>query len=157
MRKMRQDAWTEEEDILLASTVLRFIKKGKTQLDAFKLVGEQLSRTPAACGFRWNASIRHKHTEAINEAKQNRQQSLQHVTNKNMETETIETAIALLEEMKGRNRTIDPQSELTKERKLTQLQTENKRLQLELDQYKAAWVEFRNIWEWLDKNRHVNE
>ncbi len=56
----RQDAWTEEEDKILAETVLRYIRDGKTQLEAFKMVAEHLSRTSAACGFRWNATLRKK-------------------------------------------------------------------------------------------------
>lgn len=59
----RQDAWTEEEDKILAETVLRYIRDGKTQLEAFKMVAEHLSRTSAACGFRWNATLRKKNTK----------------------------------------------------------------------------------------------
>jgi len=51
----RQDAWTSEEDRLLAEIVLTHIKKGSTQLKAFEETGSKLSRTAAACGFRWNS------------------------------------------------------------------------------------------------------
>ncbi|KHF28530.1 Prespore-specific transcriptional regulator RsfA [Anoxybacillus sp. BCO1] len=37
---MRQDAWTEEEDMLLAETVLAFVREGGTQLRAFEEVGK---------------------------------------------------------------------------------------------------------------------
>lgn len=72
MQGHRQDAWTKDEDILLAETVLRYIREGKTQLEAFKKVGNMLSRTSAACGFRWNATLRKHYEEAIQLAKSNR-------------------------------------------------------------------------------------
>ena len=50
MNRPRQDAWTKEEDELLADIVLGHIRSGKTQLEAFRQAGEALSRTPAACG-----------------------------------------------------------------------------------------------------------
>ena len=57
MATTRQDAWTDDEDLLLAEVVLRHIREGGTQLSAFKEVGRNLSRTPAACGFRWNLTL----------------------------------------------------------------------------------------------------
>ena len=72
MRANRQDAWTKEEDRLLANNVIDYIKKGYTQLDSFKYVAEQLNRTPAACGFRWNATIRKRYALEIEAAKQAR-------------------------------------------------------------------------------------
>ncbi|MCL6617989.1 MAG: RsfA family transcriptional regulator, partial [Anoxybacillus ayderensis] len=65
MEMMRQDAWTEEEDMLLAETVLAFVREGGTQLRAFEEVGKKLSRTAAACGFRWNSLVRKKYEDAI--------------------------------------------------------------------------------------------
>ena len=58
MVKVRQDAWSHEDDLLLAETVLRHIREGSTQLNAFEEVGDHLNRTSAACGFRWNAEVR---------------------------------------------------------------------------------------------------
>ena len=46
--KVRQDAWTDEDDLLLAETVLRHVREGSTQLNAFEEVGDQLNRTSAA-------------------------------------------------------------------------------------------------------------
>ena len=43
--KVRQDAWTDEDDLLLAETVLRHVREGSTQLNAFEEVGDQLNRT----------------------------------------------------------------------------------------------------------------
>lgn len=68
----RQDAWTKDEDLLLAETVLRYIREGKTQMKAFEEVGHRLSRTPQACGFRWNANLRKHYKKAIELAKQSR-------------------------------------------------------------------------------------
>lgn len=67
--KVRQDAWSEEDDLLLAETVLRHIREGSTQLRAFDEVGDTLNRTSAACGFRWNAVVRDKYDDAIKLAK----------------------------------------------------------------------------------------
>lgn len=69
---VRQDAWNQDEDLLLAEVVLRHIREGSTQLAAFEEVGEKLSRTPAACGFRWNSTIRKKYESAIQLAKKQR-------------------------------------------------------------------------------------
>lgn len=52
MTTVRQDAWTQDEDMYLAEVVLRYIREGGTQLAAFEEVGRKLSRTSAACGFR---------------------------------------------------------------------------------------------------------
>lgn len=70
--KVRQDAWSEEDDLLLAETVLRHIREGSTQLRAFDEVGDVLNRTSAACGFRWNAVVRDKYEDAIKLAKKHR-------------------------------------------------------------------------------------
>ncbi|MDQ0214197.1 prespore-specific regulator [Oikeobacillus pervagus] len=72
--KTRQDAWTEEDDLLLAETVLRHVREGSTQLNAFEEVGDQLNRTSAACGFRWNAVVRHQYEKALQLAKKQRKQ-----------------------------------------------------------------------------------
>lgn len=69
---IRQDAWNQDEDLLLAETVLRHIREGGTQLAAFEEVAERLSRTSAACGFRWNSSVRKKYQSAIQLAKKAR-------------------------------------------------------------------------------------
>ncbi|SEN29931.1 transcription factor, RsfA family [Mesobacillus persicus] len=68
----RQDAWTEDEDLLLAETVLRHIREGGTQLKAFEEVGKRLSRTGAACGFRWNSFVRKQYQTGIELAKKQR-------------------------------------------------------------------------------------
>ncbi|WP_017436926.1 RsfA family transcriptional regulator [Saccharococcus caldoxylosilyticus] len=72
--KQRQDAWTEEEDLLLAETVLRHVREGSTQLNAFEEVGDKLNRTSAACGFRWNAVVRRRYEQALQLAKRQRKE-----------------------------------------------------------------------------------
>ncbi|WP_026689109.1 RsfA family transcriptional regulator [Alteribacter aurantiacus] len=72
--KVRQDAWSQEDDLLLAETVLRHIREGSTQLNAFDEVGDALNRTSAACGFRWNAVVRNKYNDAIKLAKKHRKE-----------------------------------------------------------------------------------
>jgi prespore-specific regulator len=72
--KIRQDAWSEENDLLLAETVLRHVREGSTQLNAFEEVGDKLNRTSAACGFRWNAVVRHQYEKALDLAKKQRKQ-----------------------------------------------------------------------------------
>ncbi|KIL44056.1 hypothetical protein KP77_30050 [Jeotgalibacillus alimentarius] len=72
--KNRQDAWMEEDDLLLADTVLRHVREGSTQLNAFEEAGDKLDRTSAACGFRWNAVVRSQFEQALSLAKKQRKQ-----------------------------------------------------------------------------------
>lgn len=81
MVKMRQDAWLSENDILLAETVLRHVREGSTQLSAFEEVGDQLNRTAAACGFRWNAVVRKDYEEQLGDAKRERKQAIRMLGN----------------------------------------------------------------------------
>lgn len=41
MATTRQDAWTQDEDLLLTEIVLRQIREGGTQLAAFEEVGKK--------------------------------------------------------------------------------------------------------------------
>lgn len=70
----RQDAWSHNEDLLLAEVVLRKIREGGTQLQAFEEVGKQLARTAAACGFRWNSYVRKQYKSGIELAKKQRKE-----------------------------------------------------------------------------------
>ncbi|WP_347549464.1 RsfA family transcriptional regulator [Pseudalkalibacillus hwajinpoensis] len=72
--KVRQDAWSHEDDLLLAETVLRHVREGSTQLKAFDEVGDRLSRTSAAVGFRWNAIVRDRYEQALKLAKKQRKE-----------------------------------------------------------------------------------
>jgi prespore-specific regulator len=73
MTAIRQDAWSDEDDLILAEVTLRHIREGSTQLSAFEEVGERIGRTSAACGFRWNSYVRKKYEAAIQIAKTQRQ------------------------------------------------------------------------------------
>ncbi len=75
MTSNRQDAWNQDEDVLLAEVVLRHIREGGTQLQAFEEVGKKLSRTAAACGFRWNSFVRKQYKSGIELAKKQRKES----------------------------------------------------------------------------------
>lgn len=57
--------WKESDDKLLVETILDYVRHGKTQLQAFDDVGEQLDRSAAACGFRWNNYLRQQYTEDL--------------------------------------------------------------------------------------------
>lgn len=73
MTAVRQDAWSPDDDLILAEVTLRHIRDGSTQLAAFEEVGQRIGRTAAACGFRWNSCVRKRYEEAISMAKQQRQ------------------------------------------------------------------------------------
>ena len=68
----RTDAWTEREDLFLATSVLEHVKQGSTQLAAFDYAAEKLNRTPSACGFRWNSAVRHRYQDKLEEIRAER-------------------------------------------------------------------------------------
>lgn len=65
----RSDAWTPDDDRKLADIVLRHIREGSTQLNAFVEAANLLGRTPAACGYRWNGVVRRNYSDDIKQAK----------------------------------------------------------------------------------------
>ncbi|MGD6876153.1 hypothetical protein [Bacillus infantis] len=67
--RARADAWSKEEDTILADTILSYIREGRTQLQAFEDVSRRIGRTASACGFRWNSEIRKQHLDEITLAK----------------------------------------------------------------------------------------
>ncbi|WP_284139688.1 MULTISPECIES: RsfA family transcriptional regulator [unclassified Virgibacillus] len=95
MAKVRQDAWSHEDDLLLAETVLRHIRDGSTQLNAFEEVGDKLNRTSAACGFRWNAEIRKKYENAIDLAKRQRKEKKRALQTHGKQTSKTQPVLAL--------------------------------------------------------------
>ncbi|RKQ37387.1 RsfA family transcriptional regulator [Oceanobacillus halophilus] len=149
MNETRQDAWMKDEDIILAETVLRYIREGKTQLEAFKEVANKLSRTPAACGFRWNATIRKQYQDAIELAKEERKQGSKKdvwklVKTDIQEKDTIESAIFLLEKMKAKFE----ENSLTKqehEEIVSNLKNENKRLKEVLKRHEEIWTDIEKL------------
>ncbi|MCY7850749.1 sporulation-specific transcriptional regulator GerR [Bacillus haynesii] len=159
----RQDAWTQDEDILLAEVVLRHIREGGTQLSAFEEVGKALSRTAAACGFRWNSFVRKQYQSGIELAKKQRKElrkkigihsanlpgSVKTVSGSNTENLTLDDVIQYLEKLKEapvQKDFIDEKKRLAKEinelkQEVEKLRSENqslkKRLELTEEDYKA--------------------
>src|SRR5699024_716549 len=136
MAKVRQDAWSHEDDLLLAETVLRHIREGSTQLNAFEEVGDCLNRTSAACGFRWNAEIRNQYIQAIELAKRQRKEKKRELnkykTNKPIQTPAtiapsrMETENTLIfEEHDGNNGNTEPLSLQKVIQYLQSIQTDN--------------------------------
>lgn len=68
----RKINWSTKDDNILAETVLNCIQNGKTQLIAFEEAAEKLNRTAAACGFRWNSTVRKYNEEQLKKYKKNR-------------------------------------------------------------------------------------
>lgn len=95
MAKVRQDAWSHEDDLLLAETVLRHIREGSTQLNAFEEVGDCLNRTSAACGFRWNAEVRNLYINAIDLAKRQRKERKRELAKHNTPMPVIPKQVTL--------------------------------------------------------------
>jgi len=143
MRANRQDAWTKEEDDLLTKTVIDYIRQGYTQLESFRQVAEQLNRTAAACGFRWNATLRKRYTEEIEQAKQVRKKTqINNLSEKSHEDEgnkdhsisTLDQAISWLEKVKKESH---HQATNQKSSQKNSIIEENKRLNHELSLYQT--------------------
>lgn len=136
MNSSRQDAWTTSEDKFLADTILRYIKEGGTQLEAFKEVAEQLKRTPAACGFRWNANIRKIYEDQVEQAKRQRKDAVNIVDASQLDSHSIDSAISILESLKRRE---DNSEELQNKLLFAELKEENQQLERLIKQYEAIW------------------
>lgn len=153
MKQIRQDAWSKAEDELLAQIVLHYIGTGNTQIEAFKEAAKQLHRTPAACGFRWNAAIREKYKVEINEARKDKkakQKKLAHEANSKQSENPIQSAIALLEKIN--THTFDDQ-QILYEQEIASLQIENQALKKQILFYEEAWQEIGKIWKWAKENQ----
>lgn len=137
----RKDEWNFDDDLLLAQTVLEHIENGKTQLKAFEEVALRLKRTPAACGFRWNSTVRKKFDKQIKSAKLESKSEKKHLRKsivstithgKDLHTESqhsgspfdplIQTLTMLKREYERMRETID---DLTKQVSHLTLQVEN--------------------------------
>lgn len=155
MRLMRQDAWTKDEDIILAETTLRYIREGKTQLDAFKEVANKLSRTPAACGFRWNSTIRKQYVEAIELARSERKNGLNTKESLDLSKDFIDEvkqAIALLSNL-NLYQLSSYESYDRKNALITELREENMRLKKKIQRYEDAWTEMGRLWNWVEQTK----
>lgn len=83
MTKNRIDAWKEEQDLLLAETVLRFVREGRTQQQAFSDVADKLNRTDTAVAFRWNSTVKQNYQKALELAKKKKRSFSKPVTVEN--------------------------------------------------------------------------
>ncbi|EJR80695.1 MULTISPECIES: RsfA family transcriptional regulator [Bacillus cereus group] len=147
----RQDSWTDDNDLLLASTVLQNIRNGGTQLAAFKEVAKLLARTPAACGFRWNSYVRKQYQEEIQQAKQDRKMgnniplSPSKKENNSLSI-TLDDIILFLQNYKDVN-------ELTKlQNQIEDLETDNQSLLQRITMYEE---EYRMLLNHIDKTRNL--
>lgn len=98
MSPTRQDAWSQDEDLLLAEVVLRNIREGGTQLQAFEEVGKHLSRTAAACGFRWNSYVRKQYKSGIELAKKQRKEIKKQSYPNDNESIVSDSSVSILQE-----------------------------------------------------------
>lgn len=83
--QLRRDQWNTESDKLVGDTVIRYIKNGGSQMDAFKEAANKLDRTAAAVGFRFNSKIRQTIEDKLKDAKTAR---LKLKRNENVKSET---------------------------------------------------------------------
>jgi RsfA family transcription factor len=166
----RQDAWTAEEDRLLAEIVLEHIRTGSTQLKAFEEVGGRLSRTAAACGFRWNSFVRKKYKEDIQAAKEERKKKpRQGKKEESRQTEpewrkkqvSTQDIIQFLLEMEEAKSNIRPQMDageqiVLENRKLKEklAETEEK-LERIKNEYHRLKADYEQLLEILEKAREV--
>ncbi|PRT27707.1 RsfA family transcriptional regulator [Bacillus wiedmannii] len=147
----RQDSWTNDNDLLLASTVLQNIRNGGTQLAAFKEVAKLLNRTPAACGFRWNSYVRKQYQEEIQQAKQNRKvgnniSPSQQKKETNSLSMTLDDIILFLQNYKKTNEFTNLQSQIKN------LETENQSLLQRVTMYEE---EYRMLLNHIDRSRSL--
>jgi prespore-specific regulator len=166
MSVIRQDAWTDSEDMMLAEVVLRHIREGSTQLSAFEEVGSKLKRSAAACGFRWNSLIRKKYNTAVEMAKKQRKE-LKKKTNKkkakmnvnqghfsdSTEQMTMEKVIAYLSSLNN-----DASSEKFKNDN-DMLMIENERLKKDLqdlhEKYQSIQKDYRSLLDIMNRARQM--
>jgi prespore-specific regulator len=176
----RQDAWTDDDDLVLAEVTLRHIREGGTQLAAFEEVGQRLGRTAAACGFRWNSTVRKRYDAAIAIAKGQRQQlkkmgRLNHVNTElaaettivnipaqstaspPKEEEQIEAAIRLLTNQKETLRRLHQlECELVdKEKEIKELREENVRMKQQLETVQGVNEDYKALLQIMERARKL--
>lgn len=151
----RQDAWTKDEDLLLAETILRYIREGKTQLDAFKEVAKRLSRTPAACGFRWNSTIRKQYTDAIDHARAERKSGYFMKKKDQSFQSEVKEAISILTKVKRMKEISEEDIEEKNRHLIESIRRENKQLRRKLKRYEDAWKEMGKLWSWINDQAKI--
>ncbi|MFB7140526.1 RsfA family transcriptional regulator [Gottfriedia sp. NPDC056225] len=179
----RQDAWTKDEDNYLAEVVLKSINEGSTQLMAFKIVAKSLSRTAAACGYRWNSFVRKFYKEEIENAKNSSKKQpisesetelvVEEITNQTNDVEvveptservqseiTFESVYKFLEYLRLK---VDAGSKIkdlqSLEKKLLKYKQENEQLKIEKQQLTEKLSELQNeyehLFDFLDQKRKL--
>lgn len=174
----RQDAWTPDDDLLLAEVTLRYIREGGTQLRAFEEVAEKLGRTPAACGFRWNSTVRKNYEEAIAIAKEQRQKNKQKKSMKtkgkldlaleqkkntpeHIENIDFDHMIGFLKQQKKRFAELKSKIEhledelLKKDRQIEELKAENEKLLSEHNNVKSVNEDYRTLLQIMERARKL--
>lgn len=73
MSNIKKNGWTGEEDQLLATTVLKYISEGKTQVAACDFVASEINKTSAAARFRWNSKLRKEYEKEVEVAKKTKE------------------------------------------------------------------------------------
>lgn len=146
--KVRQDAWSEENDLLLAETVLRHVREGSTQLNAFEEVGDLLNRTSAACGFRWNAVVRTQYEKALSLAKKQRKQRSRTIEKGVLYTPAAPSGLTMADVI-GYLQGLDAIDSLKAENE--RLRTENEQLQQRLDKIEQSSEVMQEDYETLMK------
>lgn len=97
-RYPRQDAWTNQEEETLTKIMLEYIGAGETQLAAFQEASRQIPlRTPEACGFRWNATLRNR--EYINTQIAKAKQTARELKRKKIPVKKVLTQIIVPQEI----------------------------------------------------------
>lgn len=135
---LHKGKWSEEEDQLLADKVIQYAVKGKSQLEAFKDVAEEIKRTSAACGYRWNAKLRDNFQKDLQQAKKERhpESPSNNAANQKQEVpeNTLQSALQFL-------KWLDDHSihSLQDVRELGELKKENKQLREKLAYFEQAY------------------
>lgn len=167
MSAMRQDAWSEEEDVMLADIVIRHIRNGSTQLAAFEEVGQRLQRTAAACGFRWNSTIRKKYESEIQDAKEERKRKK---TGKKNEKDkkassspptnmTLEDVIAFLQQLQHQEETPNKwqyENMRLKEELVTMKNEYEEKIKRMKEEYKTVSAFIEQAKEWVSQQKDSN-
>ncbi len=172
MAVKRQDAWTPDDDLVLAEVTLRHIREGSTQLAAFEEVAEKLGRTPAACGFRWNSCVRKKYEAAIQIAKAQRQKRNQGSRTRTGafqgEQETLSSLDSIIRflkrhknevtELRKRQKALEKELK-QREEKIEQLAKENDQMRSSLDHvetdYQTVNDDYKTLIQIMDRARKL--
>jgi prespore-specific regulator len=167
MSVIRQDAWTDNEDMMLAEVVLRHIREGSTQLAAFEEIGAQLRRSAAACGFRWNSLVRKKYNTAVELAKKQRKELKKKPKKRKEKANSMYSKETTTQKNQlNINQVIDFLSSLSNEennsnlvKEANELKEENERLKRDLillqDKYQSIQKDYRSLLEVMNRARQM--